>query len=265
MRLVISNQRGGVGKTTTAITLARCFADRGRKVLLIDTDSQGSISAVLGLRPQYVLYDFLIPKLAFKECVTPAFPGLDVICSSRHTVEAEAALHGQTFREFVFEHLLEEPTRAYDIVLLDVAPSITLLQTCAMVFAQRVLIPVDMDVLSVQGATASINAAETANRMLGRGLNIQTIGILPIKVDRRLAMTDTVLNTLEDISSKRAIPLMPAIRTDQTVTKASRARKFLADFEPRSRALEDYNLVADKLLALMENATDARTVQAGQA
>jgi chromosome partitioning protein len=265
MRLVISNQRGGVGKTTTAITLARCFADRGRKVLLIDTDSQGSISAVLGLKPKYVLYDFLVPKLSFKECVTPAHERIDVICSSRHTVEAEAALHGQTFREFVFEHLLEEPTRHYDVVLIDVAPSITLLQTCAMVYAQRVLIPVDMDVLSVQGATASINAADMANRMLGRGLNIHTIGIVPIKVDRRLAMTDTVINTLEDISEKRGVPLLPAIRTDQTVFKASRTRQFLADYDPKCRALEDYNLVADKLLAMAEEGNHDGRTQAGQA
>ena len=69
IRLVVSNQRGGVAKTTTAVNLARCFADRGLKTLLIDTDSQGSIGTILGLKPQFTLHDFLIRQMVLKECV----------------------------------------------------------------------------------------------------------------------------------------------------------------------------------------------------
>ena len=72
IRLVISNQRAGVAKTTTAVTLARSFADIGRKVLLIDTDSQGSIRIILGLKPEFHLADFLIRNMAFRECVVTA-------------------------------------------------------------------------------------------------------------------------------------------------------------------------------------------------
>lgn len=253
IKLTISNQRGGVGKTTTAITLARCFADKGMKVLLFDTDSQGSIAAVLGLRPNAFLYDLLIQKLAFRECIVAAHPTIDVICSNRYTVEAESAIAATTFREFTFEHLLSEHEKAYDAVVIDVSPSITLFQTCAMVYSQKMLIPVDMDVLSVQGATSSIQGAETLNGMLHKkGLDVRAVGMLPIKVDRRLAMTDTVLNTLEDISEKRGVPLLPAIRTDQAVLKASKARKFLADYDPKCKALEDFNNVTEQLLMLLE-------------
>ena len=69
IKLIVSNQRGGVGKTTTATTLARCFADLGKRVLLIDTDSQGSVSAVLGLKLEGTLYDFLISQIA-SECAS---------------------------------------------------------------------------------------------------------------------------------------------------------------------------------------------------
>lgn len=257
IRLTISNQRGGVGKTTTAITLARCFADRGMKVLLLDTDSQGSIAAVLGLKPQSFLYDFLIQKLAFRECIVPAHPNIDVLCSNRYTLEAESAITATTFREFTFEHIFADHESAYDVVLVDVAPSITLFQTCAMVYTQQILIPVDMDVLSVQGATSSIQGGDTLNKMLRRGLNVRAVGLLPIKVDRRLAMTDTVLNTLEDIANKRNVPLLPAIRTDQAIFKASRARQFLADFDPKCKALEDYNQAADQILALLQGKPNA--------
>lgn len=262
VKLTISNQRGGVGKTTTAVTLARCFADRGMRVLLLDTDSQGSIAAILDLKPQFVLYDLLIQKLAFRECVVPAHPNIDVICSNRYTLEAESAVSATTFREFTFEHIFREHEQSYDVVILDVAPSITLFQTCAMVYTQQMLIPVDMDVLSVQGATASIQAGETLNKMLSHDLNVRAIGLLPIKVDRRLAMTDTVLNTLDDISQKKAVPLLPPIRTDQAIFKASKARRFLADYEPKSKALEDFNQVVDQLCELLPVKADAEHVNA---
>jgi chromosome partitioning protein len=132
--------------------------------------------------------------------------------------------------------------------LIDVAPSISLFQTCAMVYTQQVLIPVDMDILSVQGATASIQAGEMLNGMLAGGLNIRVAGLLPVKLDRRLAMTDVVLNTLSSISEKRRVPVYSGIRTDQSVVKAARSRQFLADFDPRSKALEDYEALADCLL-----------------
>src|ERR1017187_9278272 len=72
IRLVISNQRGGVAKTTTAVILARSFAGKGKRVLLIDTDSQGSIRTILGLKPEFHLADFLIRNMAFRECVVHA-------------------------------------------------------------------------------------------------------------------------------------------------------------------------------------------------
>lgn len=263
IRLTISNQRGGVGKTTTAITLARCLADLGKRVLLIDTDSQGSIAAVLGLRPALSLYDFLIQKQPFAQCIVKAHDRIDVLCSNRYTVEAESAMSATTFREFTFEQVFGELESAYDAVLIDVAPSITLFQTCAMVYTQRVLIPVDMDVLSVQGATSSIQAADTLNKMLRRGLNVQPIAILPLKVDRRLAMTDTVLNTLEDIAAKRNVPLLSPIRTDQTVFKASRSRQFLADHDPRCKALEDYTKATEELIALFGKEAASHASRAG--
>ncbi len=232
IRLVISNQRGGVSKTTTTTTLAREFADRGKRVLVIDTDPQGSISSVLSLKPEYGLYNFVIEKLRFDDCIVKISDKVHVLCSSRETTKVETILMGNVAREHAFSQLFSQVEKDYDVVLIDVSPSITLLQTCAMVYAERVLIPIGMDTLSFQGAMASIEASKSLNQLLKA--HIRTVGLLPVK-----------------------IPLLHGIRTDQSVTKAARAGQFLTDFDPKCKAAEDYHAVADELMTLLKDDLNA--------
>ena len=251
IRIVVSNQRGGVSKTTTTTTLAREFADQGKRVLIIDTDPQGSVSSILNLKPEQGLYNFVIQKLRFEDCIVPVSGNLHVMCSSRETTKVETILMGNVAREHAFTQIFSAVDSNYDVVLIDVSPSITLLQTCAMVYAERVLIPIAMDTLSFQGAMASIEASKSLNQLLRS--NIRTIGLLPVMVDRRLAMTTTVINGLEGMSEAMNIPLLTAIRTDQTVTKAARAGKFLVDFDSKCKAIEDYKQVANELLSSLKD------------
>jgi chromosome partitioning protein len=255
-RLVILNQRGGVAKTTTVHTLARYLADRGRRVLIIDTDPQGSVGTLLGLKPAKYLHDFVIYNHLFKECVVHACPGVDVLCSNRETVKTEGHLMGQVAREFVFTNLFSQVETDYDAVLIDVAPSINLLQTCAMTYARQILIPVSMDPLSLQGAAASIETARTLSSLIR--MKIAAVAILPVMVDRRLQITEVVTASLQELSLRTGIPLLPPIRTDTTVTKCSRAKQFLVDFDARAKAVEDYNQALAALLSLLgeECATD---------
>lgn len=246
IRIVVSNQRGGVSKTTTTTTLAREFADLGKRVLVIDTDPQGSISSILNLKPKLGLFNFVIEKLRFEDCIVPVSDNLHVMCSSRETIKVETILMGNVAREFAFTQIFSVADTAYDVVLIDVSPSITLLQTCSMVYAERVLIPVSMDTLAFQGAMASIESAKSLNQLLR--VNIRTIGLLPVMVDRRLGMTTTVLDGLTELSEGMHLPLLPSIRTDQSVTKAARAGQFLVDFDPKCKAIEDYKHVAQDLL-----------------
>lgn len=249
MKFVVSNQRGGVGKTTTATTLARCFADRGMKTLLIDTDSQGSVQQILGIKPEYVLYDFLIGQIALRTCVASIHPQIDVLCSDRRTMEAEDVITSRMGREMTFEQAFGPHEHAYDAIVIDVAPSLNLFQTCAMMFTRHVLIPAAMDSLSAAGAASNFQAMDTINRMFKVDPPIKAIGLLPVIVDRRLQMTDLVLESLEGLSARTSTPVFVPVRTDTSVVKCGRQRKFLVDYDSKSKALEDYNKVADQLLA----------------
>lgn len=263
IRLVIANQKGGVAKTTTTLTLAREFADRLLKVLIIDIDPQGSIGATLGLKTTNYLYHLLISNYRFKDCVAEAHPYIDVVCSNRETTDIEAILTPRQGRELVFQALLTPIEAEYDVVIIDCPPSIALLQSCALMYAQQILIPLTMDPLSLQGAYAAIQSSETMNRLFKT--TIKPIAILPVQVDRRLQMTELILNSLDAITKQYKIALLPAVRTDSTVPKATRAKKFLVDFDPKCKAVEDYRQVATVLLEHLKGQLNDRQVALPQA
>jgi len=254
IRVVISNQRGGVAKTTTAMNLAWCFAQTGMRVLLVDTDPQASIHSLLGLRPELTLNDFLVHHRPLKDCVVEAAKNIDLLAGSRETKNAEEIISTQMARERYFELAFEPVDRGYDAVIIDVAPSISLFQSCGMVYTRQVLIPVAMESLSVQGAMAAVQAADVLNRLYYLNPPVKVAGLLPVMVNRRLQMTETVLQTLASVAEGEGIPLFPAIRTDTSVVKAGRHKQFLAEFDPKSKALEDYVAVSAQLTGVRNEA-----------
>ncbi len=97
IRLVVANQRGGVGKTTSAVNLAWYFAQNGRRTLLIDTDSQGSVGVMLNLKPKNYFAHFLVHKFHLDECIVPVRENLDVLCGSKDTVQPNRPCREQLF------------------------------------------------------------------------------------------------------------------------------------------------------------------------
>jgi chromosome partitioning protein len=256
IKLVIANQKGGVAKTTSSLSLARAFAERGLKVLLIDTDSQGSLATSLGLKVTNSLYHFLISNYRFKDCILPAHSNVDVLCSTRETIEAEGILTPRPGRELIFQVTLAPVEKDYDVIMIDVAPSITLLQSCAMMYTQQVVIPLTMDPLSLQGAFAAIQSSRSLNTLFKA--SVRPVAILPVMVDRRLQMTDLIFESIQAISEEHGIPVLHNIRTDSTVQKATRSKKFLLDFDPKCKAVEDYRIASDQLLEHLKGQLDGK-------
>lgn len=245
-RFTIANQKGGVGKTITAITLGRRFADLGIRVLLVDADPQGSISTIVKLRPELYLNDFLFNKRRLADCVARPVPGLDILCSNRDTFEAEQRATGTIGRERIFENLFGPLEEDYDLVMIDVGPSLSLLQVCAMVYTRDYLVPISMDTLSVTGASGLFNTADNISEQLK--VDCRCIGLLPTIVDHRYQNTDKVTRLIQVMSEHHKVPMLHGIRTDSTVSKANRNRQFIADCDPKSKCYEDYRVVTDQIL-----------------
>ncbi len=249
IRLVIANQRGGVGKTTAAVNYASYLAKNGYRTLLIDTDSQGSVGVMLNLRPKHFFSQFLVNKFHLDECVVPYRENFHVLCGNKDTVQAESALAGAVVRELALKIILQPYESSYDAVIIDVSPSINLLQTAAMVYARNVLIPVNMDLLSLNGANAAYDMIRLLNDLIKA--DIQAIGLMPCQVDQRLSITALVQQGLEKMSQIFSLPILPAIRTDQSVNKAFRAREPLLEFDPSSKAAQDYLTVFKQITEVM--------------
>jgi len=246
IRLLVSNQRGGVGKTTTAVNLSCYLSERGYRTLLIDTDSQGSIALMLNLQPANYFGQFVLKRCSFEESIVHAKAGLDVMCGNKQTLEAESALARIPGHESAVRAGLERIEPLYDAVILDASPSLGLVQTCALVYARNVLIPVNMDFLSLTGANATYETIEFLNSDFNA--QIRTIGLLPCQVNRRLAITRLVEQSLHSMSRTLGLPLLPEIRTDQTVHRAFLARKSVVEYDPDARSAQDYVVAFDKIL-----------------
>lgn len=261
IRLVIANQRGGVGKTTAAVNYAWYLANtKALRTLLIDTDSQGSVGVMLNLKPKHYFSHFLINKFHLDECTISAGKNLQVLCGNKDTVQAESALAGAVVRELALKIMLEPYEMNYDAVIIDVSPSINLLQTCAMVYARNVVIPVNMDLLSLNGANAAYDMIRLLNDLIKT--EIRPVGLMPCQVDQRLSVTTLVQQGLEKMSEMFHIPILPAIRTDQTVNKAFRARKALLEHEPNGKAAQDYIAAFERITELIEGVSEPTHAQA---
>jgi chromosome partitioning protein len=267
IRLTIGNQRGGVGKTTTAVTLARLWAERGMRTLLVDADPQGSIGSILKIKPELYLNDFLWNKRRLADCVIRPVDNLEILCSNRDTLEAEQRAIATIGRERIFENIFQPVEEEYQAVIVDVGPSLSLMQICAMVYTTDYLIPISMDALSVTGATGVFNTATQLEAQIKK--KCRCVGLLPTIVDHRYQNTEMVTKMIRLISEHYRSPILPGIQTDAVVAKAIRQRQFIADVDPRAKCLEDYKGVSEQLLkaygviaeAAPENGDAKETIQ----
>jgi chromosome partitioning protein len=204
--IAIANQKGGVGKTTTAINLGAGLAVAERRTLIVDLDPQGNATSGIGLDRATLdgsIYDVLVDGAAVTDVRVARvhFPFLDVVPSSQDLVGAEVELVARPHRELVLRHALETVRNEYDYVLLDCPPSLGLLTLNVLSAADTVLIPIQCEFYALEGLSQLLNTVRLVQQSMNPKLQIE--GVLLTMYDQRLNLSRQVAEEAKEYFGSR--------------------------------------------------------------
>lgn len=252
----IANQKGGVGKTTTAVNLGIGLAESGRKVLLIDGDPQGSLTISLGYQEPDKLKTSLVDILARvvnDEEIPEGFAilkykeNVDLIPSNIELSAVEISLVNTMSRELVLRSYIESIRDEYDYIIIDCMPSLGVMTVNALACADTVLIPVQAAYLPVKGLQQLIKTIYTVKRRLNPNLEIE--GILLTMVDHRTNYAKDIVLEVNDVYGK-SIPVFPIeIPLSVRAAETSATAKSIYDYDPKGKAAFAYLSLTKEVLA----------------
>ena len=231
--IAIANQKGGTGKTTTAVTLAHRLAMDGYRVLVVDTDVQGHVASALGLDKGPGIYRLVQWYQNLGDLlVVPARESLDVIPSDKTTEPAKRVLASMDFRERILADALEELAGGYDGAVIDCAPSVDVLHVAALVAADRLVVPTRLDYLAVDGVNEVLRSLAEIRRRSPTAPDL--LGILPTFFDRQTNETLIQLKALVEAFGRYVLSPIPV---DTRLREAPAYGQTIWEYAPRSRSV----------------------------
>jgi chromosome partitioning protein len=248
--IAIANQKGGVGKTTTAINLGASLAVAEKRTLVIDIDPQGNATSGLGVgdrssRP--TIYSVLIGSRPIEDCVIRSvrLPYLDIVPSTRDLVGAEIELVSAISRETILRNALSEIREAYDYILVDCPPSLGLLTLNTLTASDAVLIPIQCEFYALEGLSQLLNTVRLVQRGLNPGLEIE--GVLLTMYDKRLNLSRQVADEAREYFGPKVF--QSAIPRNVRLAEAPSFGQPIVEYDVVSAGAQAYLELATEVIA----------------
>jgi chromosome partitioning protein len=241
-KIAIINQKGGVGKTTTAVNLASGLSRNNKRVLLIDLDPQGNIATSIIENSDMGVYDFLFENAIFDQCIVHVGTNLDVMTSRENLTKAEFNMLQRKSPTTLLKEKFSK-IKDYDYVIFDCAPSLGLLNQSALIYCEEAMIPVSSDPLGIDALGKMVVAIETINNSYMHDLQITKI--IPTMYDQRNKICKEILGQMQNAFYTK---ITNPIRVCSKTKEAPQAKKSIFSYDKLSRGAADYKQLTSQVL-----------------
>ena len=246
--IAVANQKGGVGKTTTAINLSACLAEKNKKVLTIDTDPQGNTTSGLGLDKEELentIYELMLSECTIRESIVKTeIENLSLIPSNVDLAGAEIELLGINDKEYILKNAVDYIKDDFDFIIIDCPPSLNMLTINAMTTANTVLVPIQCEYYALEGLCQLIHTINLVQERLNS--NLQMEGVVFTMYDARtnlsLQVVENVKNNLNTTIYKTIIPR--SVRLAEAPSHGLPINKY----DSRSTGAESYRMLAKEVI-----------------
>ncbi len=246
--IAVTNQKGGVGKTTTAINLSSCLAVAGKKVLTIDADQQGNTTSGLGMDKnsmEETIYNVMLGETSLNEVKrSTCVENLEIIPSNISLTGAEIELIGKAEREYILKKEIEKIKDNYDFVIIDCPPSLNLITINAMTAADTVLVPIQCEYFAMEGLEQLLHTINLVKKRLNRQLEIE--GIVFTMFDAR---TNLSLQVVEEVKRSLGSNVYRTIIPRNVRLGECPSHGLPINlYDPKSKGAESYELLAEEVM-----------------
>ena len=249
--IAIANQKGGVGKTTTAVNISACLAKMGKKVLLIDIDPQGNATSGLGIdsKKGTTVYEVLINSAPMGEAIKKTdYKNLDICPSSPALSGAEVELVNMMGREYQLKTALSEIRNEYDFIFMDCPPSLGMITLNAFTACDSVLVPIQCEYYALEGLSSLTNTIKRVKQVLNHGIEIE--GVLLTMFDARTNLAIQVVDEVKKFFSDKVYKTI--IPRNVRLSEAPGFGQPIIAYDPASRGAESYLDLAEEIIGRSE-------------